>query len=122
MVAQQRLNVPRSSVAKWPDIGATSSTFGSSSPPSFWKCRRLQNGVDVATFCSTGLARLAANFDAVDVVGGPLMREAGERDHFVIGRHPRERRTAKGCDAQAFRMTSALAASSRTRSPTSAKA
>jgi hypothetical protein len=39
--------VSRSSVAKWPDIGATTSTRGcaSCSPPSFLKRSSVQNGV-----------------------------------------------------------------------------
>ncbi len=41
--------VPRSSVAKWPDIGATSSTRGWPETPCLRKCSSEQNGVLAVT-------------------------------------------------------------------------
>ncbi len=48
--------VPRRSVAKWPDIGATRRIFGSSSPPVFRKWSSWQNGVQSTPRSSTGIA------------------------------------------------------------------
>ena len=39
------MTVPRSSVAKWPDIGATRSSRGCTGPPSFLKCNSEPKGV-----------------------------------------------------------------------------
>jgi hypothetical protein len=45
MVGEKRLRMPRSKVAKCPDIGATSSTWGCAPAMSFSRCNRVQNGV-----------------------------------------------------------------------------
>ena len=47
----------RSSVAKWPDIGATSSTRGWGPAPSLRKCSSVPNGVASAASSVTGRRR-----------------------------------------------------------------
>jgi hypothetical protein len=50
--------VSRSSVAKWPDIGATSSTRGCGVATSFLKCSSVPNGVTCAASSVTATSRL----------------------------------------------------------------
>ncbi len=60
--------VPRSSVAKWPDSGATSSTRGCGRSISFAKCSRVQNGVRRTASSRTATLRPPTG-DAVDAEG-----------------------------------------------------
>ena len=50
--------VPRSSVAKWPDSGATSRTRGCAWSMSFLKCSSVPNGVTSASSSRTCTSRL----------------------------------------------------------------
>ena len=50
--------VARSSVAKWPDSGATSRTRGCATSMSFWKCSSVPNGVTCAATSRTSTSRL----------------------------------------------------------------
>ena len=74
--------VPRSSVAKWPDSGATSSTRGCSASMSFWKCRSVPNGVTWAASSCTATSRLPTVMRSMPN-GGRLWVRPGARDQLV---------------------------------------
>ena len=74
--------VPRSSVAKWPDSGATSSTRGCAASMSFLKCSSVPNGVVSAARSCTATSRLPT-MTAVDAEGGTGMGQPGAGDQLV---------------------------------------
>ena len=76
--------VPRSSVAKWPDSGATSSTRGCAASMSFLKCSSVPNGVTCAASSRTATSRLPT-MTWVDAERRPRVGEAGARDQLVGG-------------------------------------
>ena len=76
--------VSRSRVAKWPDIGATTSTLGCAAPPSLRKRSRVANGV-TSTASSIDRHRLAADDDALDLPGRPPVGHLGQLEHLAGG-------------------------------------
>ena len=76
--------VARSSVAKWPDSGATSSTRGCAVSMSFLKCSSVPNGVHMRRLLAH-LDLAIADRDAVDAERRPRMGEAGARDQLIDG-------------------------------------
>ena len=57
--------VARSSVAKWPDSGATMSTRGCAVAMSFLKCSSVPNGVVCAASSRTSTSRLPTMTEAM---------------------------------------------------------
>ncbi len=84
MIGSSVFTVERSSVAKWPDKGATTSTRGCWAEMSFLKCSRVAKGVTSAASSVTA-AIFVADQDALDVVGGARVGKSGAVDHLVSG-------------------------------------
>ena len=68
--------VLRSSVAKWPDIGATSSTRGCTTAASLRKCSSVPNGVSSAASSVTPTSWLPTSHE-VDAEGRAAVRQPG---------------------------------------------
>ena len=75
----------RSSVAKCPESGATTSTFGWAMSTSFLKRSSVPKGVTSSGLLVHGHLAVT-DADAVDAVGRALVRKAGARYQLVGGR------------------------------------
>ena len=87
--------VARSSVAKWPDSGATSSTRGCAWSMSFLKRSSVPNGVashDLLVHRDLAIA----DHHLVDAEGRPHMGEPGARDQLVGGGQVAQHRIVAG--------------------------